>query len=734
MIAGPGTKVGAAYIDITANTDKFRRGMSDMDAQAKRATANVRNEIGKTDTKIKGVTGTLGMFSSALVALGGTAAAVQLVKIADSFTQMRNKLSLVVKEGESLADVEEKLYQLAMKNRAALEPTVSLYARLRSARSDLSDEQALKIVDTWNKTLVISGASAAGASAATIQFSQAMAGGILRAEEFNSIVENNIRGVQLFAESLGVTMGELRALVNDGKVQFDDLVKALTADAGKVGEEFDGMAMTVGQAMTNLETATIRFVGALDEVTGGSQGLASMITMLAQAIETFTIFMRGSTPAIEQMKTQTQALRETIASTDEQIAKGGLKDLGDNASDAVAPLTEVEEKIAEINKRLEETGDKARFAAISRLEGGMIMQLAEIGKIEKELNTLKTLQVGRGGDAGFTVGSRAQIKAAQDALDDARRGYGDSLIRLDNLRNAPSKAFIPPPAKPRTNSDPVKAMAGEYTALENYERSLADIRAETAKGAEGGNRAILKSMREYLEAGGNVRRVLEDVKKLSGSMLDPTTIDLINQLIAATQTAEPITVTDGLETELTDFMQSEGGGAWAGFEQRIADATKYGLLYAIETGEWGDAFGQILTDVTRDALNNALDVLWEALSQIDWGGQGQGWAGFFNMVGGSFTTKAGGGPVSAGGAYRVGELGSEWFVPKSDGFIIPNGGMGKSLGAAAQISVGGAQVIIQGDASERTAAMIAESLTAYTRALPGMIDARVTDRQKRGAY
>jgi tape measure domain-containing protein len=733
VIAGPGTKVGAAYIDITANTDKFRRGMSDMDAQAKRATANVRNEIGKTDAKIKGVTGTLGMFSSALVALGGTAAAVQLVKIADSFTQMRNKLSLVVKEGESLAEVEEKLYQLAMKNRAALEPTVSLYARLRSARSDLSDEQALKIVDTWNKTLVISGASAAGASAATIQFSQAMAGGILRAEEFNSIVENNIRGVQLFAESLGVTMGELRALVNDGKVQFDDLVKALTADAGKVGEEFDGMAMTVGQAMTNLETATIRFVGALDEVTGGSQGLASMISMLAQAIETFTIFARGSSPAIEKMKTQTKSLLEIIADTQDEIAKGGLKDLGDDATAAISPLTEVEKKIAEINKRLEETGDKARFAAISRAEGGLILQLKEIGELEEEMRKLTTRQVGRGGDAGFTVGSRAQIKATQEALDNARRAYGDGLINLDYLKKTPGKAFIPDPPKTK-EKEKVGALAGDYTALENYERSLADIREKTAKGAEGGNRAILKSMREYLEAGGNVRRVLEDVKKLSGSMLDPTTIDLINQLIAATQTAEPITVTDGLETELTDFMQSEGGGAWAGFEQRIADATKYGLLYAIETGEWGDAFGQILTDVTRDALNNALDVLWEALSQIDWGGQGQGWAGFFNMVGGSFTTKAGGGPVSAGGAYRVGELGSEWFVPKSDGFIIPNGGMGKSLGAAAQISVGGAQVIIQGDASERTAAMIAESLTAYTRALPGMIDARVTDRQKRGAY
>jgi hypothetical protein len=157
-------------------------------------------------------------------------------------------------------------------------------------------------------------------------------------------------------------------------------------------------------------------------------------------------------------------------------------------------------------------------------------------------------------------------------------------------------------------------------------------------------------------------------------------------------------------------------------------------MTAIETGEWGDAFGQILTDVTREALNNAIDVLWEALAQIDWGGKGQGWGGFLSMVGSSFAGRASGGPVSAGELYRVGEKGSEWFVPKVDGFIMPNDFKGRSMGSLNQISIGSPVININGNPDARTIGMIREEMATWSRALPAVIDARVTDRQKRGAY
>lgn len=809
---GPqGTKLGSAFIDVTANTDKFRRGMADMDTQAKRSTASVRNEIEKTDAKIKGMTGSVGMLSQAMAAIGGVAAAGQLIKIADTFTQMRGRLSLVVKEGENLLDVEEKLYQLAIKNRAALEPTVALYARLRSARADLSDEQALKIVDTWNKTLVISGASAGGASAATIQLSQAMASGTLRAEEFNSIVENNTRAVQLFATSLGVTVGELRTLVNEGKVGFDELVKAMTEDAGSVGDEFGKMNMTVGQALTNLQTSMIRFVGLQDQQFEGSKKLAEWIAILAENFDVLAraILVAGASVAsaiggnmIFGMIASLRGLAAQMIATGSAAKALGLAmswtggpwgiALGAIAAavgsiafsfmDLRTPVEKADEAIAGVNASLQMTdqiieqwkavelqakidgiGKSAKEAAgdldalnaaanafamreqrnaqinAANLDARIAQQAIQAYQTQLAFLNEEIWMNAGGDDFKQRRGGATEIKALEAKLYAAQNTMNAALQRAEDLGRMPIDFGLPPKPKPQkaaptTTTKTITELAGEYTALETYERSLADIRKATAEGAVGGNRAILKSMRDYLDAGGSVRRVLADVKELSGSMLDPTTLAMIDDLILATQTLDAIDV----PSEIDIAGGTKAPGAWDDFEQRIADATKFGLMNAIETGDWGEAFGQILTDVTRDALSNALDVLWEALSQIDWGGQGQGWGGFLNMVGsslgGSFKPMAGGGPVRAGEMLRVGEMGSEWFMPKTDGFIVPHGGFSKSLESPTPIMVGAPVVNVYGNADSVTRTEIAETLGAFSRSLPTIIDQRVTDRQKRGAY
>jgi tape measure domain-containing protein len=800
---GQSTKVGSAHIELVAKTDRFQRGMQDMQDQTRKATARVQNEIRKTDTEIKRMTGSAHMAASAIAAVGGVAAFSQLTRIADTFTQMRNKLQLVVKEGESLVDVEERLFQLALKNRAAIEPTVALYSRLRAARTDLSDEQALKIVDTWNKTLVISGASAGGAAAATIQLSQAMAGGILRAEEFNSIVENNVRAVQLFAASLGVSMGELRAMVNEGKVGFDQLVKAMTTDAGAVGDEFGKMSMTVGQAMTNLETSMIRFIGLQDTQFNGSKKLAEWINILAQNFDILAtaILAAGASLAtalgIGVLSKLAFAMKDVavkmLAAGSAMKAFGmaahfvflgpwsmaigavaaavgavalGFVDMRTEAQKADDRLKEFQQtvqsnaalikqwELAKAAEDMNSVGDAAEGAAdgVDKLNAAMErgekqMKIATLelkARIAQEdaARTQKLLdynrevvptRIDRGPMMMMQRGSDTEIARLEAKLAAQKQAVADLISQARVLGEIPL-GFGGDSAGASKSGGDVTKLAGYYTALETYEKELAAIRKEGAKGAEGANRAIIQSMMNYLDAGGSVRRVLEDIVKLQGNMLDPTSIKHINDFITAMSVAETIDVPDSLETVITDGIEWENETAWTNFEQRIAEATKYGLMTAIETGEWGDAFGQILTDVTREALNNAIDVLWEALAQIDWGGKGQGWGGFLSMVGSSFAGRASGGPVSAGELYRVGEKGSEWFVPKVDGFIMPNDFKGRSMGSLNQISIGSPVININGNPDARTIGMIREEMATWSRALPAVIDARVTDRQKRGAY
>jgi len=725
MIA-QGTKVGAAYIAITAQTDKFRQGMADMEAQAKRATAGVRSEIDKTDSKIRGMTGSVGMLTQAMAAIGGFAAAGQLVRIADSFTQMRGRLGLVVKEGENLLDVEEKLYQLAIKNRAALEPTVALYSRLRSARSDLTDAQALKIVDTWNKTLVITGANAGGAAAATIQLSQAMAGGVLRAEEFNSITENNIRAVQLFASSLGVGMGELRAMVNDGKVGFDELVKAMTEDAGDIGDEFNSMSMTVGQALTNLQTAMVRFVGLQDQQFEGSKKLAEWVGILADNFEILAtaILVAGASVAVALgygvlfgLVNSMMALAKALTVAGGAAKAFGLAmawlggpwgivlgaaaaalgsiafsfiDIRSEAEKADDRLREFEAslkaneniikqwEVAQAADELKGLGDAAKAAAVdvdalntSLLRNEKQMKVdtltlqARVASMDaipmqRELDFLKSPkwvsdELG-GRQSDQTVGNAQQIKAMEDRIA-RQKGMVDALLAQANALASIPLGFGDVAAKPK-KEEKKKAIAeltGYYSDLEKLERSLADIRDAEAKGATGASRAAVQAMLDYLEATGDVLTVLQRMKDLSGGILSAGDAALIDKFVDASIFASVAETARGLAAPSSNDLPTytfAGEQAWASFEQRVAEATKYGLMTAIETGEWGDAFGQILTDVTREALSNAIDVLWEALAAIEWDGKSKGWGGFLNMagaaIGGSFKSRAGGGPVNAG--------------------------------------------------------------------------------------
>lgn len=804
---GPqGTKIGAAYIEISANDEAFRRRMQELERVGRQSSEKVATALRKVDAETNRLTGSMKGLKTVMLSIGGAAAIGQLVRVVDAFTQIRNKLQLVVKEGENLADVEERLFQLALKNRAAIEPTVALYSRLRAARSDLSDEQALKIVDTWNKTLVISGASAAGAAASTIQLSQAMAGGVLRAEEFNSIVENNVRAVQLLASSMGVTMGELRTLVNDGKVGFDQLVKAMTTDAKSVGDEFGKMSMTVGQAMTNLETSMIRFVGLQDQKFQGSRQLAEWIDILAKNFDVLAtaVLAAGSSLGTAFAVNMVLGLVAAIRSLTTQLLSAGsaakalgiamswmggpwgialsaiaagissvamsfvdLRSEAQKADDRMKAFEQTLQSNAAIIERWEmaqaaqdvkKVGDAAKQsaadvtalnAAMERSEKQMrsdTLTLQARQAQEDVMATQRQLDRARKVAAEPLYGHAGELRpsveanvaaletrlAAQKKLVDDLLKQADALSRIPTTFMAGTATQTPqavsdtPPGMPT-----LQTLSGYYTALETYERELADIREAAADGAVGANRAIIQAMMDYLDAGGSVRRVLKDISELSGDLLDPESIKLINQFVDVVSRAqrEMPEVTVAPETAQNDGSNDP----WAYYQQRVAEATKWGLMNAIETGDWGDAFGQILTDVTREALSNALDVLWDALSQIDWGGQGKGWAGFLGMLGGSFIGKADGGYVSAGQMLRVGEKGSEWFVPNVDGFILPHGFKAGALEAPMAISVP-TQLIVNGNADTVTRREIAETLDRFARGLPAVIDARVRDRRKRGAY
>jgi tape measure domain-containing protein len=279
------TTVGGVQIEIRGDKSDFSRTMREVQRDAGRTGQSVAREFQQADRAAQrlntSIKGSSSAFAGLLSVASGGILAGAIIQAADAFAGMRSKIALSISAADDLLAVEKQLYQQAIANRAALEPIVSLYQRIRGSRADLSNEQTLEITDRFSKSLVISGASAQGAASATLQFSQAIAGGVLRAEEFNSIIESNVRFVKLLADNLGVSVGQIRNLVNEGAITSDVIFKAIRENGADLDAEFTKIPLTVSSALVNVRNAFTNYVGLADQAGGSSAKLAGFINSIA---------------------------------------------------------------------------------------------------------------------------------------------------------------------------------------------------------------------------------------------------------------------------------------------------------------------------------------------------------------------------------------------------------------------------------------------------------------------
>ncbi|HFQ7232392.1 TPA: tape measure protein [Yersinia enterocolitica] len=205
------------------------------------------------------------MFSLSRVATSlATALSVQqIAEYGNAWVTVSNKLVNAIRANEDLLTVTNRVFDISQDTRAGLEATATLYGRLeRATRSaGTSTADLAKLTTTINKGLIVSGATAEEASSTMIQLSQALASGVLRGEEFNSISENGSRLAVALADSLGVTVGQLRAMAAEGKLTTDVVVNGLLKQSEVIAKEFGNTVLTMGQAFTVASNNITKFVG-----------------------------------------------------------------------------------------------------------------------------------------------------------------------------------------------------------------------------------------------------------------------------------------------------------------------------------------------------------------------------------------------------------------------------------------------------------------------------------------
>lgn len=307
------------FIDITVRSKKAERNVKNLDRKMK--------GLGKTTDTVE-----KSMFSLSKVAsvVSAALAAQKVVAYADAWSNVQSQLKLATSSTEDLTKVTNDLLEVSNQTRSSFEATANLYARLERSTRDLgvSQEDLLGITKSITQAFIISGASSAEASAGITQLSQALASGVLRGDEFNSVAESAPRLMQAFADATGKTRGELRELAAQGAITADVVVQALKDQGEAIEKDFGQTIPTVAQGITQLSDAILLAVGRLNEVTGAGNAFSSFLGELANDI---TVLITGEanvkslTDDIEDLTESLQLAQ--VRGAPETVIQGLIKDI-----------------------------------------------------------------------------------------------------------------------------------------------------------------------------------------------------------------------------------------------------------------------------------------------------------------------------------------------------------------------------------------------------------------------
>ena len=272
--------LGHLEIQLELDQVKFQSGISNAQGRVKRFTDTTTKQINNIERSINSLNRVYAnLFKAGIAGFGVN----QLKGFADGYAEIQNKLRLVESASISSSKGLNNVFDIALKTNQSINATSGVYQRFAQNAETLkiSQAQIASLTETVSKAVAVSGASAGAADAALTQFGQALGSGILRGDEFNSVMEQTPALAKAIATGLGVTTGELRNMAKEGKLTMDVLVPALERAKESVDDQFNTRILTISAAFENLNTSTVKWIGELDKSTGASEAFAKAINEIA---------------------------------------------------------------------------------------------------------------------------------------------------------------------------------------------------------------------------------------------------------------------------------------------------------------------------------------------------------------------------------------------------------------------------------------------------------------------
>lgn len=359
-------------------------------------------------TKLKGIAAAVGGIF-AVTQLPGLAA--DLSRTADLYANLGGRIDLINSSQAGFNVTLSQTSEIARDTHSGLAGTTNLLASLARAGGELglSQKEVVGLTETINKANQVAGQSAAAADAAIVQLVQGLQSGVLRGEEFNSIMEQSPRLAKALADGLGVPIGALRGMAEQGKLTSEVVIRALQSQSKAIDTEFGKLPLTVGRAISDLSTSWTMFLGELDKGAGvsataakaiegvannldalakaatfaGEAALAALAVKAAGAARAYTAELVVATGATTRLGAATTALAGAVSALGPVLRTMGWIQVAVEVGSVVSALIDLREeyaKHAELAVSVSEKQDliSQRLAAISAQTGVTVTSTQEL--------------------------------------------------------------------------------------------------------------------------------------------------------------------------------------------------------------------------------------------------------------------------------------------------------------------------------------------------------------------
>lgn len=469
--------LGTIYYQVDAKAEGLLTTSKDVDrqiAKTEKGLADVEKQMGKTNastgelsngfSKVGKAANDAGNkaegFASKLTPLAAAIAGVITVqtlaawgKMAEQFTLFQARITRLSADVETARSTYQSLLAIASQTGSSMGDSVRLWESLTSTLKSLgaTNAQVLQLTSTLQKIGTIGGSSAEETANALRQLSQGLAAGTLRAEEFNSIVENTPELARQMAKGFGMSMGELRQAMIDGQITAEALFDVLLGRTKEVDQEFAKLPRTVSQAANAVVTQFGAALSTIDQMVGASQKLAKVLDGIARGVQVtfnpsdqqkFAELIQQRATAEQQYQTQLKAgLSVTAAATktrldainaeikamqDRRVQQ--IKDESAGAGGASKPAAattaegqKVIDALAQQNQQLRAQGvERAKIIALQKL-GASATQLEKDAAVALAVENFNLQEAEKQRQKDAQAGISSRRKAESEAARERRK-------------------------------------------------------------------------------------------------------------------------------------------------------------------------------------------------------------------------------------------------------------------------------------------------------------------------